>query len=125
MAYSIAIWDWTPDTWSLLSGETSTTLYLITTPTTTLYFDNGWQSTSLPLTDALSSHGMKSLDADWNALYSQHTGPFTLIAWEESEEVEEKTLTVEWEEAEYTVARVYEGEIEESELQKIKGLEVV
>lgn len=135
LAYSIAIWDWTPDTWTSESGEGSISLALLQDGTNKVVkYDNGdWVDTLLTTIDneAFENHGFPVgelngfTSTEWGDLYDNFTPPFKIHLFKEEDGQSQPKVDVTISENEYTMARSYEVEISESDLQKIKTLSVI
>lgn len=137
MAYSVAVWDWTPDTWGTEGGESgSPSLTLIQDSNNKIiYYNNStsqWAYTnSTTITPSVfENYGMNMDDvsnfntAIWTALYDDNnfTAPFKVIHFIEEEEISSPKLELTTKEREYVTARSYVSTISDTDLQKIKSL---
>lgn len=135
MAYSIAVWNWTPDTWNGESGLGSVSLVLIQDSTNKVITRevSGWTDTTKTIIDntTFSSHGFPLGDisgltnTEWQDLYTSFTPPFKFYVFKEEDAISQNKLKSTYSQNDYTVARSYEVEISESDLQKVKSLSVV
>ena len=135
MAYSIAVWNWTPDTWNGESGLGSVNLMLLQDSSNKVISRdaNGWVDTLATVVNntTFSTHGFSLGDisgltsVDWQSLYTNFTPPFKFYVFKEENTISQNKLKSTYSQNDYTVARSYEVEISETDLQKIKSLNVV
>lgn len=135
MAYSIAVWNWTPDTWNGETGLGSVSLVLIQDSSNKVITRDasGWIDTTKMIIDnaTFSSHGFSLGDingltnTDWQELYNNFAPPFKFYLFKEEDLVSQPKLKATYSQNDYTVARSYEAEISETDLQKVKSLSVV
>ena len=135
MAYSIAVWNWTPDTWNGESGLSSVNLMLLQDSANKVISRdvNGWVDTLATVVNntTFSTHGFSLGDisgltsVDWQSLYTNFTPPLKFCVFKEEDAISQNKLKSTCSQNDYTVARSYEVEISESDLQKVKSLSVV
>ena len=135
MAYAIAIWDWTPDTWNGESVLSPVNLMLVKDSSNKVISRDviGWINTLETVVNntVFSAHGFSLGDIsgltsiDWQSLYTNFTPPFKFYLFKEEDAISQNKLKTTYSQNDYTVARSYEVAISESDLQKVKSLNVV
>lgn len=132
--HSIATWYVTPDEWDKTSGLSAISLILIQdNDGKVISYDNDWYNTATTsvTNSTFEEHGISSMlfsgmgKDELEDLYESFTPPFKIHLFKEEEVVSSPQASVTKNMKEYTVARSYEVEISESDLEKIKSLNIV
>lgn len=133
--FSIATWYTDPDTWDNESGATSETLILLENSLGEIIYiskQGNWQTQEGVVSSKLfEDFGFKKGELsmmsteNYLVLYSDFNPPFKVHIFKEEDSIKGVKAKVDYSENEYTMARSYEVEISESDLQKIKTLSVI